>query len=178
MGRKPHDVLEIVGDEDQRYVEGPAEFLHLVLKAPPHPSIDGGKWFVEQQDRRLASQRACQCHPLTLAAGQLVGPPGELSGQVYQVQQRFRPRAALGTGTMTERGAPAKYFPSGQRSFARVIPADDTHGAVAAVLARERRLRPWWSISALTRRAWRAQSACTSPSGCICPPPSLTRTVS
>jgi len=38
-------------------------------------------------------------------------------------------------GTRTSRGAPAKYFPSGQRSFARVIPADDTHGAAAAVLA-------------------------------------------
>ena len=36
-------------------------------------------------------------------------------------------------GTMTPRGAPATYFPSGQRSFARVIPADDTHGAAAAV---------------------------------------------
>ena len=44
-------------------------------------------------------------------------------------------------GTMTQRGAPAKYFPSGQRSFARVIPADDTHGAVAAVLARDLGLR-------------------------------------
>src|SRR5215210_5947951 len=40
-------------------------------------------------------------------------------------------------GTMTERGAPARYFPSGQRSFARVIPADDTHGAAAAVLAHD-----------------------------------------
>jgi branched-chain amino acid transport system substrate-binding protein len=44
-------------------------------------------------------------------------------------------------GTMTERGAPAKYFPSGQRSFARVIPADDVHGAAAAVLAHDLGLR-------------------------------------
>src|SRR5215208_2598532 len=44
-------------------------------------------------------------------------------------------------GTMTESGEPAKYFASGQRSFARVIPADDTHGAVAAVLARDLGLR-------------------------------------
>jgi branched-chain amino acid transport system substrate-binding protein len=44
-------------------------------------------------------------------------------------------------GTMTRRGAPATYFPSGQRSFARVIPADDTHGAAAAVLAHDLGLR-------------------------------------
>ena len=44
-------------------------------------------------------------------------------------------------GTRTPRGAPATYFPSGQRSFARVIPADDTHGAAAAVLAHDLGLR-------------------------------------
>lgn len=44
-------------------------------------------------------------------------------------------------GTRTQRGAPARYFPGGRRSFARVIPADDTHGAAAAVLAHDLGLR-------------------------------------
>jgi branched-chain amino acid transport system substrate-binding protein len=44
-------------------------------------------------------------------------------------------------GTRTPRGAPATYFPSGRRSFARVIPADDIQGAAAAGLAHDLGLR-------------------------------------
>ena len=75
---EPHDVLEIVRDEDQRYVERPAQPVDLVLQTPAHGAIDGGKRFVEQQHRRLASQRPRERDPLALAARQLVRPPGHL----------------------------------------------------------------------------------------------------
>ena len=104
MRGQPHDVLEIVGDEDQRHVEGPAQPVDLVLETAPDLPIDGGKRLVEQQHVRLARQRPRQRHSLTFAPGQLVRPPGRLPGQVHQGQQRVRAGWAFGARTMSERG--------------------------------------------------------------------------
>ena len=71
---QPHHVVEVVGDEDHRQVERPAQRVDFVLKAPPHLAIDGGKRFVEKQDGRLAGQRPGERHALTLAAGQFLRP--------------------------------------------------------------------------------------------------------
>ena len=46
--------------------------VDLVLQAPPHAAIDGGKRLVEQQHRRIARQRAGQRDALALAARELV----------------------------------------------------------------------------------------------------------
>ena len=97
--REPHDVLEIVRDENQRNVERPAQLVDLVLQSSPHRAIDCGERFVEQQDGRLAGQRPRQRDALTLAARQLVRSAVQMPGQVHQRQQRFgapRRRSARG----------------------------------------------------------------------------------
>ena len=65
--RQPHHVVEVVGHEDHRHVERPAQRGDLLLKAPPHVAIDGGEWLVEQQHRRLAGQRPREGHPLAFS---------------------------------------------------------------------------------------------------------------
>ena len=90
--REPHDVLEIVRDENQRNVERSPQLVDLVLQSSPHRTIDGGKRFVEQQDRRLPRQRPRQRDALTLPAGELVRTAVQMLGQVHEREQRFRPR--------------------------------------------------------------------------------------
>ena len=90
---EPHDILEIVRDEDQRHVERPAQRVDLVLETPAHRAIDGGKRLVEQQHGRLASQRSRERDALTLAARQLVRSPGH-AGRTGAPASAALPRGA------------------------------------------------------------------------------------
>ena len=104
MRREPHDVLEIVRDENQRNVERSAQLINLILQSSPHRAIHGGKRFVEEQDRRLPGEGPRQRDALTLPAGQLVRTAVQMLGQVHEREQRFRPRASLAPRPMPERG--------------------------------------------------------------------------
>ena len=106
----------------------------------------------------FSDERRCRRNPRAYAADpRVVGIVGAYDSPCTSVVTTVANRARGGplamvspgatapdltrAGTMTPRGAPAAYFPSGRRSFARVIPADDTHGAAAAVLAHDLGLR-------------------------------------
>jgi len=86
MCGQPHDVLEIVGDQNQGDVECPTQLVDLVLEAPPHRAVDRREGLIEQQHRRLARQGSRQRHPLPLAARQFVGPPARPLRQAHQIQ--------------------------------------------------------------------------------------------
>ena len=102
--RKPHDVLEIVRDENQRNVERSPQLVNLILQSSPHRAIHGGKRFVEEQHRRLPGEGPRQRDALTLAAGELVRTAVQMLRQVHQREQRFRPRTSLAPRPMPERG--------------------------------------------------------------------------
>ena len=102
--RKPDDVVEIMGDEDQRNVERSTQLIDLVLKVPADGSVDSRERLVQEQDRRLARQRTGQRDPLTLAARQRVRPAIHLSGQVHQRQQLLGLRAAFAPRAVAKRG--------------------------------------------------------------------------
>ena len=67
MRGQANDVVEIMCHEHERDVERPSQLVDLILQSSSHRSIDGGKRLVEQQHGRLASQRSCERHALTLA---------------------------------------------------------------------------------------------------------------
>ena len=79
--RQPHHVVEVVGDENHRQIERPAQRVDVVLEAAAHLAIDRGERFIHQQHRRFAGQRPRQCNALTLASGQLLRPVIRLVGE-------------------------------------------------------------------------------------------------
>ncbi len=66
--REPHNVFEVVGDEDERHVERSAQIVDFVLEMPSDAAIDSRKRFVEQQHRRFAGQGTRKRNPLALPA--------------------------------------------------------------------------------------------------------------
>ena len=79
--------------------------VDFVLQTPPDGAIDGGERFVEEQDGRLARERARQRDALPLAARELVRPAIDVTGQVHQRQQLPRPaRGRSPRAAMAERG--------------------------------------------------------------------------
>ena len=125
MRRETHDIVEIMGHEEQRHVERSTQLVDFILETPADRAINGGKRFVEQQHGRLAGQGSRQGHALTLAARQLVWSPGHLAGQVHQIQQRFRARAPRGARAMPERRHHVAQ--RGQVREERVLLEDEPH---------------------------------------------------
>ena len=78
--------------------------VDLILQASSHRAIDSRKGFVEQQYRRLTSERPRQRNTLTLTAGELLRTAVQMLGQVHQGEQLFRPRTSLAPRPMPERG--------------------------------------------------------------------------
>ena len=62
----------------------------------PNGAIDGRERLVEQQHRRLASQRSRERDALTLAARQFAWSVRSCPDKVHRIQQFRRPRAPLG----------------------------------------------------------------------------------
>jgi branched-chain amino acid transport system substrate-binding protein len=70
----------------------------------------------------------CAVEMLPILNGAPEGPLAAISGSTTYLGLT-RPGPGVG------RGDPAKYFPTGRRGFARVVPADDVQGAAGAMLA-------------------------------------------
>jgi hypothetical protein len=61
----------IVGDEDHGDVELSEQLAQFAPQVCSRRPVEGGKWFVQEQQARFAGQGPGQSHTLLLAAGKL-----------------------------------------------------------------------------------------------------------
>ena len=108
--RQAHDIFEVVGHEDQRHLQRPAQAVDLVLKTSANLAIDLGERLVQEQEVWLVQERtreresldhATRVDPNRPLAGVLEPGPGEevaytVGGAVDPEQARLE-RQVLGT---------------------------------------------------------------------------------
>ena len=102
--RESQDILEVVGDENQRHLQRAAQAVDLALETPPNGTIDGSERLVEEQHRRLAGQCSGERDALPLAPGQFVWSFRIVSRKVHRIQQFRCSRPPLRSPTMPECG--------------------------------------------------------------------------
>ena len=138
MRRQPQHIVEVVRHEDERDVERASQRVDLILQPAADDAIDGGERFVEQQDRRFASQRPRERHTLTFAAGQLVRPAIDTALEMHLREQPFGAGAAFGGRAMAERRD--HVAGRGQMRKERVFLKDEPDGAAMRRLERAGRV--------------------------------------
>ena len=94
---------QVVGDEDDRDADLPAQHGQLALQLAPGHLIHCGEWFVEEQHFRLAGQGARQGDALSLPAGEGGGPALLESAEMDQLKKFAGARLTSRRRQMTER---------------------------------------------------------------------------
>jgi hypothetical protein len=68
MRGQPHDIFEVVRDENNRDVERAPDSIDFVLKCPSKRTVHSREWLIQEEDARFARQRASDGHPLPFTA--------------------------------------------------------------------------------------------------------------
>jgi hypothetical protein len=92
---KLHGLGLVVGDVDGGNAERSQQPIELAAQAITQCSVERGQRLVEQQDAGPNRHRARQCHPLALAAGQLIDPAAFQPADVGQRHQLLDARIAF-----------------------------------------------------------------------------------
>src|SRR5690606_15739215 len=88
-------LLLIVRNIEDGHVEAPLQALEFELEMGPKLLVQGPEGLVHQEHARLEHERACERHPLLLAAGQLSRHPvGEIR-QLHQLENAVGAREDL-----------------------------------------------------------------------------------
>lgn len=66
-----------MGHRDDRFAQALLQQQQLVLQALANHRVDGGEWFVHQENRRIGGQRSGDRHAPLLATGKLVRIAGQ-----------------------------------------------------------------------------------------------------
>jgi hypothetical protein len=97
-----------MGDQDRGQVHLALQATQLPPQLGPDRSIQGGERFVEQHHVGVAGQRPGQAHPLTLPAGELLGPAVEEIVEMEGLQPPGGPgRVRMGSEALRDIADPA-----------------------------------------------------------------------
>ena len=99
----------------------------------PELGVDGGEGLVQQQQLGIGSQGPGESHPLTLAAGQLVGEAAAQTGKADQLQQLLHPGLDLGFGPVLHLQAEGDVFEHGHIAEQGVILEHEAHSPLACL---------------------------------------------
>ena len=86
----------VVGDEDRGNPELALDLANGAAKLATHLGVERAERLVEEQHLRAMRQRAGECDPLLLSAGELARHPAMETGEADQLQQLVPAAAALG----------------------------------------------------------------------------------
>ena len=90
-----HRLLWLVGHPKDGAFSPSQRTEELLLKLCAERSVKMAKRFVEEQQRRLWSERASERHSLLLSTRELMGTPSEELTDPNQIRERFDPLSAL-----------------------------------------------------------------------------------
>ena len=127
--RHRHRLDLIVGDVDRRRPQPLVQFLDLGAHLHAELGVEVGERLVEEEDARVANDRAAHGHPLPLAAGELAREAAEERLQAEDVGGATDARQNLVLGDAAEPQRKAHVLRDPHMGIERVVLED--HGDVA-----------------------------------------------
>src|SRR5688500_3929423 len=118
---KAHRLDLIVGDVHRGGAEAAAQRGDLPAHLDPELGVEVGERLVEQEDLGMPDDRPPQCHPLALAAGELLRLPVEQLTDTQQLRGLLHPGVDRGSGQLPELERKAQVVPDREVGIQGII---------------------------------------------------------
>ena len=97
-----HCFTHVVGDEDDGHAVAMPHVAKFPVEQVARHGVEGGEWFVHEQQARVLGECAREGDALALASGQFVGSSIHCAVEPHRREQLLRPLAAFGGGHAPE----------------------------------------------------------------------------